>query len=377
MYFVMKLSFKLKKYSSEHIQTNLNDKEIILKYNIQDLINIVIDDNVFKKWLVKNKTITDRLLNYNSEYSDGMVAFSEMSKYINLYITKSLDDSDNIEETIIFGLGNIPTTYLVVKNNYSESGNLNNDLSHNHFIFNFIRNCALSVDYDFESAVEFSTEFINENKSKIDKLRSNFSKPPVELGQGVDGIAYDIGEDMVLKIFKNKFAFSKAKESVENLHGNKMLAETEANIYDVGVFNTVEFEGEDYTFYYLIIEKMEMIPMASGLDILLEDLKGFIMPNTELWNISDQMHLMDKNKLEAEVSKFSKDIIATYPNKELYGDVGRYLSTTKARKNWLYSLVKEMVMKILTDRIDLHGGNIGLNNQGNLRFFDPAFSYDD
>ena len=43
------------------------------------------------------------------------------------------------------------------------------------------------------------------------------------------------------------------------------------------------------------------------------------------------------------------------------------------KDNWLENLIEEIIHKINTGRTDLHTGNIGVTNYGQLRFFDPVF----
>lgn len=48
--------------------------------------------------------------------------------------------------------------------------------------------------------------------------------------------------------------------------------------------------------------------------------------------------------------------------------------TNILNKNWFYFLIKEMITKILSNRTDLHFGNIRISQNEQLRFFDPAYS---
>lgn len=42
-------------------------------------------------------------------------------------------------------------------------------------------------------------------------------------------------------------------------------------------------------------------------------------------------------------------------------------------EDWVFMLIKEIIFKMGTDRTDLHYGNLGINNQGYFRYFDPAY----
>lgn len=47
-------------------------------------------------------------------------------------------------------------------------------------------------------------------------------------------------------------------------------------------------------------------------------------------------------------------------------------NTLPLRKNWLRTLIEEIAVKYLTQRGDLHLGNIGITNYGDFRYFDSA-----
>lgn len=94
-------------------------------------------------------------------------------------------------------------------------------------------------------------QFIIENKETIDKIRSMFHKAPKLLGEGADGVVFDIG-GLVLKIFKNHFSFEAACEAMDRLYENPELAKTEAMIYDIDVLGHIL--GNEI--YYYITEKM-------------------------------------------------------------------------------------------------------------------------
>lgn len=49
-------------------------------------------------------------------------------------------------------------------------------------------------------------------------------------------------------------------------------------------------------------------------------------------------------------------------------------NNTLLRGNWLVKFIEEIILKYLTGRGDLHLGNLGVTNQGNFRYFDPAYT---
>jgi hypothetical protein len=43
------------------------------------------------------------------------------------------------------------------------------------------------------------------------------------------------------------------------------------------------------------------------------------------------------------------------------------------KDNWLRLYIEEIIVKYLTSRTDLHLGNLGITNSGELRYFDPSY----
>jgi len=217
--------------------------------------------------------------------------------------------------------------------------------------------------------------FISKNKDKIDEIRKYFIGTPKFLGKGADGVAFSISRNFVLKIFRDDAAYNHARQAVERIYRNPEIAKTEAMIYDVGILG--DFKG--YPVYYYIIEKM--IPV-SNMDI--EASFGRISDNIEMQLISSKNRwrsLRDlvkdpsaHSQLKSEIISYAKDIVKNivgYNSPDIV-KVQKSLGD-KLKSNWLQSLAEEFIVKYLTNRKDLHTGNIGLTDYGDFRFFDPSY----
>lgn len=217
--------------------------------------------------------------------------------------------------------------------------------------------------------------FIKENKPIIDGIRGWFTTTPRFLGYGLDGVAYDIGNNKVLKLFHSMLAFDKAKEAIERLHTNPVLGKTEAMIYDVGAFQPKGI------LYYYIIEKMKPVRSVTNYKYI-EDISdttiNFISKNPQLFdNLKSLVRKNDpnlsvlvKNKVRAIAERISHKIRVIL--KDNIKSIEEQIPDLS--KDWLPSYIEEVCMKYITDRVDLHMGNLGVTNYGKLVYFDPVFS---
>ena len=263
----------------------------------------------------------------------------------------------------------IPTLFLniVEEQILKDTEKLPKSLSHDLWLFEALQSLrVLQYPEDF-------TPWVKENSKIINSIRQSFAHTPKFLGAGADGNAYDIGNGKVLKIFLSEAAFKKAKQALDRLHSNPLLAKTEAMLYDVGKFN-----GSPV--YYYIIEKMSPISniddnrvTEKALLYLSLYLKQFINNNPHL--IKPLKQFIDDPKLSRYIAFESKsianDIATSLPNSITpYVDE---INKLDLNPNWLPLFIEEFLLKYLTGRTDLHTGNVGITSFKTLRFFDPVW----
>ncbi|MFZ4399356.1 MAG: hypothetical protein ACOYO1_04915 [Bacteroidales bacterium] len=249
--------------------------------------------------------------------------------------------------------------------------------------------------------------FINANKKKIDKIISTFGRSDFKvLGSGSDGIVFDGNNDMVLKIFKDKFSYEKAVEAYNLMHSQNIMAKTEALIYDVGILGS--FLNNEI--YYYIMEKMKAVSNIDNIKIqlfislLLNTISEAVRTDKEFVNMkkniiystkySSEIH-EGKEEIEEYVKKeFHREDIDAYFEKELSrmkneinekvnkviieknkeADFNLTEIELKLRKGWLMNFIEEMILKLVSNRGDLAIRNLGVIKYKDLKFFDPAFS---
>lgn len=224
---------------------------------------------------------------------------------------------------------------------------------------------------------------IEVNKSNILNMEKIFDTVPKDLGYGASGIAYDVGKNKVLKLFSEKYIYDKALEAIERLHKNPIIADTEAMIYDTGYLG--KFAGIDV--YYYVMEKMTPVrnivtpknkkSISLILRAVISELKHLINFTFQIVfeDIKIKFNSENKNLLEIneEINKMvlilKRELLK---DNFLVKDLFNLDKTYNLQKNWLDNFIKEVIMKYLTSRTDLHIGNLGLNNVQNLRYFDPT-----
>jgi hypothetical protein len=226
---------------------------------------------------------------------------------------------------------------------------------------------------------------IHFNKETIKKIRRSFAiSEPRYIGGGADGIAYDIGEGRILKLFKDQVSFEKANEAINRLHKVPDLAKTEAMIYDTGKLFVFYYEdlneNEGQGIYYYIIEKMVPIldfgdTVRNTMSSLLNNIIFEIYRQTDHW-IAVKKQIKDPanaSKIKQEVLIGAKKIIDRLSTSDIDGISYIEGKIKTLKPNWFVSYIEEVIIKYLTDRTDLHMGNLGVTNYGELRYFDPVY----
>lgn len=281
------------------------------------------------------------------------------------------------EEKLLNKKENIPNLYLYIfelENKRIEDLNKKNDYRFKYLI-DFIESYGLSL-YTTETQLNDS---INYNKQNIENMEKLFNYAPKELGRGDSGIAYDIGKNKVLKLFKDLHIYNKALEAMERLHKQPKLADTEAMIYDAGYLG----KFVDIYVYYYIMEKLEPANQDLDIDQLITDIIFYMQ---EQINFSKSKYfsylklrfneIIKSNDtfddIIAEINNISVLISIKLKNDKKFNNIEIITEKYNLNNNWLNLFIKEIIMKYLTGRTDLHIGNLGITKNRKLRYFDPA-----
>lgn len=257
-------------------------------------------------------------------------------------------------------------------------------VGHYGFVVNIISKVMQNVRpkpvEDLKTIVE---RFVEQNATKLNAIRAQFQAEPRELGGGLDGIAYSIGDGMVLKLFKSEYAYQSAVDAINRLHQSPVSAGTEAMIYDAGKFQPlviVDTQGESfsYTFYYYLIEKMTPASKVINRDLMEDFLEGI---QTSVQNKIDiraskwqaYKDLKRAPRVSGAIKELARNIAPGFAEYSDQVEQQALDNGISLKSGWLLKLIEEITWKLLTDRTDLHSGNIGITQNGEFRYFDPAY----
>lgn len=428
--FIYKLACKFEKlviennrhYNSLFSVANLYEPlgdEDQLRSSLQEYLKKTISNDVWQTWTSTHEEKLKNLID-----SQGWISWSKINygngdgvyhspyggseEWIltkNIHGLRSSYEEDGLdmhirEASLLQGVNTIPNLYLIhtdVEGQFQidQPEKESVEVAHNSFI-----TFALNQLFDRTIPSEEIIDFINKNKSKINELRRSFQMSPQYLGGGADGVAFLISPSLVLKIFKEKFAYDKALEAWNRLHLSPKSARTEAMIYDVGELGTCD----DSPVYYYIMEKMQPLRVdlrnrGSSVDEDTQDSLEYIERNiheiivlVRYWVRQRKQDLFEKlkkdfakhqnsSKLNQEIKSIAV-IMARNANQALNErNQNMILNTkreiektfnTRLRQNWLSVFIEEIIVKYLTSRTDLHTGNVGITSSGYLRYYDPA-----
>lgn len=325
----------------------------------------------FQKWLdINQSTINEFAIDeINWRYTkdeDVLISFSNniISKTKRDYLDLTLD-------AILLPSPPIPILYFYkYKENVIKSTPQIKD-----YLIRFFREKS-SLFKNTNELINSLNEFCKTNKSKLDSIEKMFKKSPEFLGAGDSGIAFDIGDNKVLKLFDHQFVYNKALEAYNRLFDNPELSKTEALIYDVGTIGNIITNNTSTPVYYYIMEKMkpirDVIPNTYPLVSLLRFIDSQIPSYPPLKEIQSGKLKLSDNNLNELISTISQNIKNSIPDNtfERLQDVKDV--TPSLKSDWLNLLIKEVLFKYITNRLDLHMGNLGLTPYGELRYFDPA-----
>lgn len=410
--FFLKLAYQLKeanKFTSLPLKFIKSFKDFINPdLSMEDvLIWYQKNENVFKKIASRGDRLTNLSWNITDD-EDGQPPHLEaglaeiVSYYYRLQTYQGVPDFLKTSSSyFLSGTQNIPNLYLYRVSYVDNVHEYNLDISHNFFLAQYLSN-TFNLNLDKEDVQDLITIFLKENRDKINDIKRLTTMHPKFLGRGSDGTAFQISEDLVLKLSTKKFSQQEAIKSMNRIFSGSDLAATEAMIYDAGIFG--EFEGN--TIYYYIVEKMK--PLTGRNTILTQKTKYYFMTifrmiftyademREELRyrkeNISDlETHKEVKQEIKNKASRILKLVKDEYEDlrevKEIEANntgmdirlppfeeaLNEISQVSGLHGDWFLELIEEILTKYVTNRTDLHVGNLGVTSYGKLRYFDPSY----
>lgn len=370
---------------------SLADAELteIFKRALSLFLGVDFPDEDFQVWIQKNSNyIGDKLgLQWmlvgdrNGRFLETPFGKTDKEEYLALRLYKSppvsTEDFKVKESSMLQGSGAIPPLYFYKVIPFFFSGLEKIDKKYSAYLFlaeGIQRLFGLSIDDDF---INNFTKFIT-NNARLRSILEASEIIPTYLGAGQEGVAYSLGKSRVLKIFKQKASLQHAINSIKRLHQSPDLARTEAMIYDAGELGMF---GNIPVYFYIIekmlpVSKMEDQADQKTIHEIIKTIKTSVQINRDYWE-EVQSSLMDP-RAHAGIKAIVRDNAAVLANhvKTTLGLNPADLATKfKLKPNWLESLCEEIIMKLLTNRDDLHIGNLGITGQGEFRYFDPSFDH--
>jgi len=349
--------------------------------------NPIVDQHEFKNWFYLNKSILDKTnidsysLSLNTDGTLQGLTYNALNKFIihlknkfGIYNDLNKDDLNLVQESILQKTENIPNLFIIeynLKNTYSSDAWSKYLDKENSFLGPVLK--ALNYQFGFNDILSF----ISNNKKTLEQIRHQCYKRPEFLGSGADGSAFDIGGAKILKFFQNKNAFEHAAKSMKRLHKTPELGKNEPMIYDVGVIS-----DDDRQVYYYIMERMPTVMSAQPYSIksiysdMRIDIENYYRNNYEKLNMNLIQEKIESNpqivkKFLEEQSLILEKILN---NKYKYSsNLHSFKEHNKLSDGWLKDFIQEFLFKLLTNRDDLHSGNVGTTNYGKLKFFDPVY----
>jgi hypothetical protein len=394
---------------------------------IRSLTQIHLSSSEVEEWM-KERNIpeeniwTDFPITINYEGTNAVMFSNSGFDYI--LSLSPLEDSES--QTIVYSemipaYKSIPTIFFHKTKNISSLSKLDPISSHNIFVVQALQKVVGLNPRDEIERNDISS-FIKENIDTINKIRSFFQKAPEKIGSGADGMVFSISDFAILKIFKNEGAFQAAQQAMERINKNPEIAKTEAKIYDAGILGECKLTYRpSKMLYYYIMEKMTPMESILNYDAQAFDFFHFIgnitenllntVSNTKTFPLHHCQQLLAEGKdkelkeqLSGYVKSMEDDLRSRHstsqkikkledkyvspfqlsidtskqqsPLSPLIKEVGKKgQQPFHLRSSWLSSLIEEIMLKVITNRTDLHMGNIGITGYGDLRYFDPAFQF--
>lgn len=263
--------------------------------------------------------------------------------------------------------------------------------------------------------------FINKIKTKLDYF-SSFGKIE-KLGAGIDGVAFSLGSNLVVKIFTNVALYKEYQKSQDKIFSGDEFANHETMIYDVGTLGV--FNNKNI--FFVVLEKVTPVTSLDEQDTIYEitqEITNLIYDLKMADLIKSYRVYLPSKKLKEKISKeieIANDLYKSSPYKEIKIEkikekystylkenkekilemldeqseivMNHFLSDKynvqkkrsledalnldearnmlKSKQDWLKKYIQQIMYKFLTERGDLHIGNLGLTNTNILQHFDP------
>lgn len=310
------------------------------------------------EWESKNSNIIEPLLGggfYYDRDHDYIVVLLKMQS--DIIISNKKEKNLIVSEELIIPKHKTVPNIFVYKKRQHESGVVMKHLSNIAGINEWI----IPILYQLEGSLypEETKKFFIQEGDNLKKLYHWIKKKPLYLGGGAGGVAFDVGDNKVFKLFRNAVEYEKAVEAQEVIFNRPDIAKTEAMIYDVGIL------GE---YYYTVSEKMTPVP---GGDIIWEFIESEVLPRIKnsMWEIINSKRLPTEEEREYKIQGFIRYFSSIGVPREIIEEAKK----RELKDNWFRLYVEEVIRKLFSDRGDLHGGNIGYTTYGELRYFDPTF----
>ena len=343
----------------------------------------------WKDWEIANSTVLGDFIKLYWEYYDQGLSHAQFPNGDDAFLSlhqKMPDIFEPKSQSLLRSSGPIPNLWVNV--GVMEYGrpraSVPADIAHENWFVEAIRQLGLTYR-DSDESFKVIKEFVQKYKDKIKRIRSAFAQLPKYLGGGADGVAFDIGEGKVLKIFRDEHSYQKASHAFERLHNNPNIARTEAMIYDIGELGDFpnKYDAEQSTkLYYYIIEKMTPVRehgerLGDNIRPLLHGIVEEISKSRDSkWQALKQKvnipaeSMLIKTEVDKESARIS-DLLRRNKSANV-----KFIESALPDLNptWLKGYVEEVIMKYLTSRTDLHMGNLGVTPYGQLRYYDPAYS---
>lgn len=363
-------------------------------WNLANLVDTEVSQENLDSWISKNNSVLDPIQEQlehpwalSRDRNDYYLAsFIDGNRYARIYKTPDLPIDLKVS-TISFlqSDGSIPNLWVMIGEQVAHKlsskseifQKLDPKIAAEGWLVEILLNMVMY--YDSDTIVSEITDFVNKNMPTINKIRSmmKYHRPKtLPEGESTTGVAMQINDNMILKIFDQEYDAQKAKESMDRLWSDPELARTEPMIYDVGSLGMFV----NTPIFYSIMEKMKPVSSLNvkdkkTIEHLIELIGESVLDKSQaLETVRNDLFDLSKRTIVNQtinviVQQIAREINVI--NKDVIDAITKSLDL---KQNWFPLLIEEIIIKFLTHRGDIHAGNIGITNQHELRYFDPSHS---